>query len=161
MIKEKPKNIKNESPSIYSFLIHSMRFFNHVLETEFKNQQIGLNQQHYLILGEIINRDGIILEDLARLFTKDKSAILRHINYLQSIYCIAKMTDINDRRRKLLIPTKIGLELYGQAKIIEKGLTDKLTHGISEMNIAIFNGVLSEIRNQTLAKMKGATIKPI
>ncbi len=58
------------------------------------------------------------------------------------------MTDKNDRRRKVLILTKKGMEILDSARLVEKDLQEKLTDNIGSDNIGNFKNVLEQMKEQ-------------
>lgn len=125
-----------------------MRSIMLILEEKFEQEGLDLNLPQFILLNILSNNDNLILEDLSKFLNKDKSAILRNVNYLENQHFIAKMTDKNDRRRKVLILTKKGMEMLDSARLVENELQEKLTHNIGSENINNFKNVLEQMKEQ-------------
>ncbi len=141
---------ENNHISVFGFIGQTMHSFSILLESKFEENNIELNLIQYIILNILNGKKGMILEDLSKLLNKDKSAILRHINYLEGEYFIAKMTDKHDRRRKILLPTKIGMDILFKARLVESNLNKDITSGLTEEDIDSFNKVLLAMNIQTM-----------
>ena len=139
----------NTNVSLFCFIGRTMRSIMLILEEEFKKKDIDLNLPQFIILNILSNNDNLILEDLSRFLNKDKSAILRHLKSLENQHFVAKMEDQNDRRRKVLVLTKKGMEILAVARSIEHELQQKLTQNITENEIDNFKKVLEEMKVQT------------
>lgn len=98
-----------------------------MLKKRFEDKGIALTLEQYFVLNIIDNEEGLILQDLAAIVDRDKSAVLRHINGLEKNRFVVRTTDPNDKRRKLLIVTKPGLKALEQARLLDEQLNRELT----------------------------------
>ena len=138
----------NADVSLFCFIGRTMRSIMLILEEKFEQNGFDLNLPQFILLNILSNNDNLILEDLSKFLNKDKSAILRNVNHLENQHFIAKMTDKDDRRRKVLILTKKGMELLDSARSVEKELQDKLTNNLGDDNIDNFKNVLEQMKGQ-------------
>jgi len=112
------------------------------LRDRFAEQNIGMTIEQYFILNILDNEDGLILQELADIVERDKSAVLRHIDGLEKKYFITRVKDTSDKRRKLLLVTKRGLTVLAQARAIDRQLDRELTEHIG---VDKFEKALSEM----------------
>ena len=138
----------NTDVSLFCFIGRTMRSIMLILEEKFEEEGLGLNLPQFILLNILSNNDNLILEDLSKFLNKDKSAILRNVNYLENKFLIAKMTDKNDRRRKVLVLTKKGVEMLENARLIEQQLQQKLTNGLACDKVNNFKNVLEQMKEQ-------------
>ncbi len=124
----------------------SLKVFKNQLVFEFKEKQIELTFEQFVILHMLNSNCGLIQQDLANQMQKDKSIIVRQINaLLEGQYVISK-TNKEDKRKKNLILSQKGIEILTQMKEISSEVSNKLLLGISENELEIFRIVLSKIQ---------------
>jgi DNA-binding MarR family transcriptional regulator len=69
----------------------------------------GLNPRHSAVLA-YLDEDGVRASELARLSGRDKQVVGRLIDELEEHGYVERRPDPGDRRAKLIVPTKRGLE---------------------------------------------------
>lgn len=116
-----------------------------VLDKKFTRQNIDLTIEQYFLLNILNNEEGLILQDLSEMLDRDKSAIARHLNGLEEKHFVARATDPEDKRRKLLLITKPGVQVLEKAKDLAKQVNNDITRNIPEKDLQKFESVLSEI----------------
>jgi len=109
-------------------------------------------EQLGLLLVISCNKDEVILQDIASLTGKDKSAVLRTIDSIEAKELIKRVSDTADRRKKYLMITKKGERVIEQYLEIELALTTELQKGLSEEEIATFYKVVNHIRDNAKAR---------
>jgi len=123
----------------------SIRVFRNLLAAEFKDNQIELTFDQFVILHLLNANCDLIQQDLANQLQKDKSIIVRQINCLLENQFVVRLTNREDKRKKNLILTKKGFEILNQMKRIASDVSAKLLNGISEFDLEIFRNVLGKI----------------
>ena len=118
------------------------------MEQQFMQNGVKLNLPQFILLNILSMKDDLILEDLAKLLNKDKSAILRYVNQLENEHFIAKLKDKNDRRRKVLVLTKKGMEVLIAAREVEEQVQGSLTENLKNNEINSFKNVLEQMNKQ-------------
>lgn len=119
-----------------------------VLDKKFTLQNIDLTLEQYFILNIVNNEERLILQDLTKILDRDKSAIARHLNELEGKHFVARTTDPEDKRRKILLITKPGVRMLEKAKKLAKQVNNDMTRDISEKDLQQFESVLAEIYTQ-------------
>jgi len=109
-------------------------------------------EQLGLLLVISCNKDEVILQDIASLTGKDKSAVLRTIDSIEAKELVKRVSDTADRRKKYLMITKKGERVIEQYLEIELALTTELQKGLSEEEIATFYKVVNHIRDNAKAR---------
>lgn len=120
-----------------------------LISQRFSDHDIKLTIEQYIILNILDNEEGLILQELAELLDRDKSAVLRHINCLENNHFVARTTDSQDKRRKLLLVTKRGLNELEQARNIDKKVNQQFTEQFSQEELQNLDRLLSEIYQQS------------
>jgi len=123
----------------------SLRVFRNQLAFEFKEREIKLTLDQFVILHLLNANCDLIQQDLANQLQKDKSIIVRQINSLLENQYVIRLTNKEDKRKKNLILTKKGFEILNQMKEIASDLSGKLLSGVSVIDLGIFRDVLGKI----------------
>lgn len=103
-----------------------------MLSKRFENEELELTLEQYFILNILDNEEGVVLQDLAEIVHRDKSAVLRHINGLEKNRFVLRTPDPKDKRRKLLIVTKPGIKVLKQARQVDNHLNKELTSHLND-----------------------------
>ena len=140
----------NTDISLVSFIGRTMHSIMRIMEEGFAEKGIKLNLPQFILLNVLSIKDDFILEDLAKLLYKDKSAILRYVNQLENEHFIAKMKDKNDGRRKILVLTRKGMEILAAARKIEENVQEILTKNLGNNEINSFKNVLEQMNKQSI-----------
>lgn len=123
----------------------SLRVFRNQLVFEFKEKEIKLTLDQFVILHLLNANCDLIQQDLANQLQKDKSIIVRQINSLLENQFVVRLTNKEDKRKKNLILTKRGFDILNQMKQIASELSGKLLSGVSEIDLKVFRNVLRAI----------------
>lgn len=123
----------------------SLRVFRNQLVFEFKEKEIKLTLDQFVILHLLNANCDLIQQDLANQLQKDKSIIVRQINSLLENQFVVRLTNKEDKRKKNLILTKRGFDILNQMKEIASELSGKLLSGVSEIDLKVFRNVLRAI----------------
>jgi len=121
------------------------------LAARFASQDVDLTLEQYFILNILDNEEGLILQDLANIVDRDKSAVLRHIDGLEEHCFVVRTTDANDKRRKILIVTKPGLKELEKARKLEEKVHQEITGHLKGEKLKEFEEILSKIYKKTLS----------
>lgn len=115
-------------------------------------QEVELTVEQYFILNILDNKEGLILQDLSEILERDKSAVLRHINSLEENHFIARASDPDDKRRKILLITKPGLEELKKARQVDEQVDKEVTEEISDEKLKEFENLISDIYTKTISE---------
>ena len=136
-----------ESSKVLGYMLgQSLRVFKNQMLSEFKEKEIELSLEQFVILSLLNSNCDLIQRDLACQLQKDKSIIVRQINCLLENQFFVRMTNKEDKRVKNLILTKKGFERLNQMKEIASEVSRKLLTGISENELEVFQNVLLKIQ---------------
>jgi DNA-binding MarR family transcriptional regulator len=106
-----------------------------MLNVRFSEKGIQLTLEQFFILNILDNESGLILQDLADILDRDKSAVLRHIDALEEHNFVVRNTDPDDKRRKILIVTKPGLKEMERARKVDEQVHEEVTADINDKNL--------------------------
>jgi len=115
------------------------------LNEQFEKHDVDLTIQQFFVLNMLDREAGLILQDIAERYGKDKSAVFRHVNALEKKHFITRVTCADDKRKKILILTKPGMETLEKARLLETDVDRSLTGHINIKELAVFEKVLFEI----------------
>jgi DNA-binding MarR family transcriptional regulator len=130
------------------FIIRNLRHRTHE-----KGLELGLEQYALLHLLNI-SKDELILQDIAEFLGKDKAAINRQLNILEKKKLIARIPDPADKRRKMLIVTRRGVEFYQDFHLIDIQMNQDLLKDIPEAELKQFIRVLHQIRSNAASNVQ-------
>lgn len=128
------------------FLAKSHRIFKIAMVSRFREREVELTFDQFVILQILNSNSGIIQQDLANYMQKDKSIIVRQIDGLLEKEFVIRHTNNEDKRKKNLILTEKGLVALNQMQQIGSEVTNKLLSGVSETEFEIFRNVLNRIQ---------------
>ena len=136
-----------ESGKLLGYMLgQSLRVFKNQMVSEFKEMEIELTVEQFVILSLLNSNCDLIQRDLASQLQKDKSIIVRQINCLLENQYVVRLTNKDDKRVKNLILTKKGFDKLNQMKGIASEVSRKLLTGITENELEIFQNVLFKIQ---------------
>lgn len=126
-----------------------------LLRSKFEEKGIKLTLEQYFVLNILNNEEGLILQELANIVDRDKSAVLRLINGLEENHFVARTTDTEDKRRKILLVTKPGLKELRKATTLEKQMNASITDGIPQEKVQELEDLLTTIYKTAIANQEG------
>lgn len=121
-----------------------------LMQQRFRNHQLNLTIEQFFVLNILDNGEGLILQDLADILGRDKSAVLRHINGLEEHYYVVRSKDPEDKRRKILLVTKTGAAILKEAKELAEQVNDELTSHIAADKLDEYKDNIDKIYNTSL-----------
>ena len=116
-----------------------------ILKERFRNEGIELTIEQFFLLNILDNEDGLILQELAEIVDRDKSAVLRHVDGLENNHFVTRVTDSKDKRRKLLLVTKRGMEALEKARAVDAELDRAITAQLKNTTLEEFETEVSNI----------------
>ncbi len=122
-------NMVNNKPLTY-MMGNTMTLIKSKIISRFKTEEIQLTLDHYVMLQLIEKKEDITQQDLANHFHRDKSIILRQMNYLINNRYVARIQDENDKRKKNLILTKVGFDELEKARKAANDISNELLEGV-------------------------------
>ena len=115
------------------------------LKKRFQKEGINLTIEQFFILNILDNEDGLILQELAEIVDRDKSAVLRHIDGLEKNHFVTRVKDDEDKRRKLLLVTKPGIKVLEKARAVDQQLDKEITGKIENIETKEFEDALTKM----------------
>jgi DNA-binding MarR family transcriptional regulator len=109
--------------------------------------QIELPAETFGILMIAYFHQGVIQQDIAEMAKKDKSAVLRQIDLLESKGLVQRKADENDRRKNFIVITDKGKAITQTIVNKEHELFRSLLQGVDEQEIETFSKVLAILKN--------------
>lgn len=115
------------------------------LKKRFEKEGINLTIEQFFILNILDNEDGLILQELADIVDRDKSAVLRHINGLEKHHFVTRVKDEEDKRRKILLITKPGLKALENARKVDQQLDKEINNKVQNVEMEEFEDALTKM----------------
>src|ERR1700741_762967 len=111
----------NFSDSLGKALGFTLRMYGKTLSQLFEEEGLEVSVDQFVMMNIIYQHSlkyDLTQIDLSNIVGKDKSAILRHMDYLESIKLLKRKDDAEDRRRKIISLTAKGEQLLNKARAI-------------------------------------------
>lgn len=126
-------------------LCKTKRAYRSKLLARFKENDVDLSLDLYILLFQINLNESVTQQELAEHLQKDKSVILRQINVLIERGFTVRSWDANDRRKKNLVLTLTGKKILEDSIAFAKSVSDELLEGVSNEDQLIFENVIQRI----------------
>lgn len=115
------------------------------LVNEFDKANVKLTVEQYFLLNMLNCEGGLILKELAEIVSVDKSSVLRQINSLEEHQFVARATDPEDKRRKIIYITPPGTEALDEAREVDLKIDRKISRSLSDKELQTFEDVLENL----------------
>ncbi len=135
----------NEQP--FGFIVaETVRSIAKKLMSRLREHGFSITMEQMAILHFLNTNNELIQQDVADFTGKDKSAILRQIDFLEENKYVVRVADQIDRRKKNLVVTKKGAELHQDFTKIDIEVGQELMDGIKQEDLDTFLRVLAKIK---------------
>lgn len=124
----------------------TFKMIGRLIAIEIPKQGVDITMEQFILLMAINRRTDTTQNELAQVFNKDKSAILRLTDELERKKLLVRIMDDQDRRKKTLMLTKKGVETLEKVEAIEAAIHEHMLTGVSNNELKVFSGVLNKIR---------------
>lgn len=126
-------------------LCKAKRVYSNKLMARFKENEVDLSLDLYILLFQINLNELVTQQKLADHLQKDKSVVMRQINVLIERGYVIRSGNENDKRKKNLVLTSSGKKILEETVALSKGISAELVSGISDKNQLIFENVIQRI----------------
>ena len=123
-----------------------LRVFLNQVAVEFRNREIELTFEQFVMLRMIDSNSDLIQQDIANHLQKDKSLIVRQMNSLIEKQYVVRLANRKDKRKKNLILTSKGTEMMNRITELTFEVSNKLLAGVDEKDYEAFRRVLNKIQ---------------
>lgn len=147
-------NKKLHCTTIGCKMAYAVKGIKRLMQQRFSSEGIILTIEQFFILTILNNEEGLILQNLAKIVDKDKSAVLRHIDGLEEHHYVARSKDPDDGRRKLLLITKKGIKQLDKAEQVAERVKDELTDHIPPGKLDEYQENIDMIFTKTITLTK-------
>ncbi len=114
-------------------------------EFRFETSGMPINLKQHFMLTMLSKSEEVFQTVLAEILRKDKSAVLREIDTLESFGLVVRVGDAIDRRKKRIVMTDAGKEVFQRGQAIVLGLMTDLTKGISREEVELFTSTMARM----------------
>ena len=126
-------------------MAYAVKGITRMLKKRFSQEGIALTLEQYFILNILDNEEGLILQELADIVDRDKSAVARHIDGLEENHFVLRASDPEDKRRKVLHVTKTGMGELQKAKALDQQVNEEITSHFDPKKVEAVEAMLSRI----------------
>lgn len=118
-----------------------------VVRKQFNETEIKLTFEQFGLLHALsIRKEEVVQQDMAEILGKDKSAVLRLIDSLESKGLAVRTSDPHDRRKNVLAVTDEGFQILKDFQTIGYEMNSKFIEGISAEDMEVFYSVVQRIQ---------------
>ena len=146
--------MSTHSDQLAAALPMSMRVLARNMGQAMDAAQLDINLPQFGMLDFLLTNSEAVQTDLANHLHKDKSVILRQLDQLEQSGWVERQMDANDRRRKNLVVTKAGQEIYRKAAKLRDKVFMQVLEGIPQKDVETMLKVLERMRENAMAKDK-------
>lgn len=97
----------------------------------------------FLLLNLLDTHENLTQQDLSVLLNKDKSGVLRQIDDLEKKMLVVRLPNKDDRRKKILMLTKKGIDTLHKLIEIEGAVFEKFLADVTEEQLKILHNILN------------------
>ncbi len=141
--------MKKEELPLGAILARTKRELFRVLRkrAELSSEIILTHEQFALLFAIYSHEDELVQQDLAVIFGKNKSSILRLIDSLEEKSLIKRAVDKDDRRKNKLMVTRDGEKVIAHYLSLESQLVGELQDGLKDSEIKCFYKVIETMHS--------------
>lgn len=137
----------NFNESFGFIVVKAGRLIENRLKINFEKEKIDVTPQQWSVLTYLWNEDGIPQQELADVFSKDKTSMTRLLNNMEKNELIERKQSENDKRnKKIYLTYKSKLIKRKSIEIAEKTLIDTIV-GIDHDDLKLSKRVLKKINS--------------
>lgn len=124
----------------------TLRIFLSHVAIEFKNRDIELTFEQFIMLRMIESDPTLIQKDIANCLQKDKSIVVRQMDNLIEKEYVVRVQNSDDKRKKNLGLTQKGREMMNKIMQLNFEVSQKLICGIGADDYKVFQQVLNKVQ---------------
>lgn len=129
--------------SVFLNVVHG-RFKQYVAD-KFKENNINLTPEQFLVIDTLWKKDAISQQQLADIIMKDKNSVTKLIDAMEKKHLLIRIPDNNDRRLNLIALTDKGKALEKPLTEIAIQTVNSIIEGISPEDLVLFVEVLNKM----------------
>ncbi len=137
---------------LFTFVLKEIIRLRKTLGQRLAEEKINLKVDQFILLGLIYEKDKITQQEIADVLQKDKTIVLRQVKALIEDGYIVRQTDVEDGRKKNLMLTEEGMQLYKQAESLANQLSQNILQEISYEQIQNMELVFDKMANYAAKK---------
>lgn len=122
------------------------------MKRRFLNDEMRKSHPPFLFM--ISRNEGISQDELAKKLRFDKGAVARVVKELEGEGYITRERDSKDKRKYNIFPTKKGKTIIPILKEVEQSYENVLTHGMTDEQIQVFQGLIEKAAENILNATK-------
>lgn len=120
----------------------------------FTEKEYELTPIQFLVLGFIVDNDGLYQRQISALMLKDRPNITRIINILEKKELVTRIADKSNRKVFKIYATEKGKAVHTHMEPTMIAVREETTEGISKEEIELCMSILERIQNNLKEKVK-------
>ncbi len=131
----------------------TMKMIDYHFQETFKNSDVDLTKQQWIVLKILIKDDEKPQNELAFITNRDKASLTRLLSVMEKKNFIVRIPSEMDKRINFIHITKIGREVFKSTLPAMKILLERLQFQLTEDEIQSTIGVLKKIQHNLSNKL--------
>lgn len=110
-------------------------------------RKLDVHMEHLIVLEILYQEENMILQEISDRLKRDKSTVLRIIDFLERKQYVVRIPDQEDRRKKNIVLTKKGADIYEKGLAIETEVSLSVLKGLDEERLEIFSEIINVMQS--------------
>jgi DNA-binding MarR family transcriptional regulator len=136
----------HDDPAVSPLFGKTLAALSKCAKAQLSAAQLRITFDQYVLLAALSDHEALTQSELADLLGRDKSAVLRQIDYLEEEGFVTRVADPDDRRKKTLVLTRSGLQVHAKARALVESIMSEALHGIPSHDMRTFTRVLARMQ---------------
>lgn len=131
----------------FFLLLNSTKLIKDKLSNKFKEEDVNISIEQFLLLQLIKNADGIMQQELADTLGKDKTTMVRMIDAMEKKNLVKRVKTKENIRAKLIFITEFGSNQLPKAEKILSEINNEINNSIGSKKSSLLKSILKGILN--------------
>ncbi|MGH1365991.1 MAG: MarR family winged helix-turn-helix transcriptional regulator [Calditrichia bacterium] len=122
----------------------------HAMQKAINEKELGITTNHWAILQQLDETDGLSQIELAKILEKDRPNVTRILDVMQKKQLVIRKADPNDRRKYLIYLTDKGKEIKAQIEPLSIAVREEAFEHISGADLKKLRKLMIQITNNLM-----------
>lgn len=136
------------SVDVFSQLLQTLAALGKCIRARLSAEQLPITPDQYALLDALIVHGALTQAELAELYDRDRSVVLRQTDHLEEERLVSRVADAEDRRKKTLGLTRQGRQVRDQAQVLTEAFMREVLGGLPPGDVETFQRVLRTMKDK-------------
>ena len=133
--------------TIVPWIARTGKMIESFLNAAFQEQSLDLTTKQWVLLKVLVDNDGDIQNNLAKMTNRNKGSITRLIATMEDKNLVARIPDPEDQRLNRIYVTKNGHQIFKDSNPIIIESFNQLQEGIGQDEVELLIEILKKVQN--------------